>query len=175
MLGGGRLNNAEGLDKIHIYHFNQNHWTVETATADPVHGYPKPRCSFGCAQENNNVYISGGRHYTPDIDHESLSDIWRLRLDTLQWTKVNISLPDPLYFHGAVASPSGHMYVFGGVHKDGLRSPFLYEVRLPYTLPKLGELCWDKVTKILSKNNAMKRDNLVALGIPWSFLERVSF
>lgn len=175
VLGGGRLNNAEGLDKIHIYHFAQNHWTMRSTTADPVHGFPKARCSFGCAQEDKNVYISGGRHYTPEIDHESLSDIWHLHLDTLQWTKLDINLPDPLYFHGSVASPAGHMYIFGGVHKDGFRSPYLYDVRLPLTLPKLGELCWDRVTKLLNKNRAMKYDNLVSLGIPWSFLERVNF
>ena len=175
VLGGGRLNNAEGLDKIHIYHFAQNHWTVQAAIADPIHGYPKARCSFGCAQENKNVYISGGRHYTPEIDHESLSDIWHLHLDTLRWTKLDITLPDPLYFHGSVASPSGHMYIFGGVHKDGFRSPYLYEARLPLSVPKLAESCWDKVTRILNKNKAMKHDILVSLGIPWSFLERVNF
>ena len=175
VLGGGRLNNAEGMDKIHIYNFTQNHWTMRQAKPDSTHGYPKARCSFGCAQENKNVYVSGGRHYTPEIDHESLSDIWHLHLDTLQWTKLVIRLPEPLYFHGSVASPSGRLYVFGGVHKDGFRSPHLYEFRLPLTLPKLTETVWEIVTKLLNKNKALSRENLVSLGIPWSFLERISF
>ena len=175
MLGGGRLINAEGLDKIHIYNFAQNHWTLKIAKPDLRHGYPKARCSFGCAQEGRNVYISGGRHYTPEVDHESLSDIWHLHLDTLQWTKLAISLPQPLYFHGSVVSQAGRLYVFGGVHKDGFRSPHLYEFRLPLSLPKLSETAWDCVTKLLNKKNALSKENLVALGIPWSFLERVSY
>jgi hypothetical protein len=173
VLGGGRLHNAESLDKVYIYHIARNHWSEHVTLPDSVHGFPLPRCSFGCAQEGNNVYISGGRHYNNDIEHRSLTDIWHLRLDTLQWTKLAMKLPDPLYFHSAVCSPSGHMYVFGGVHKDGYRAPFLYKIRLPLTMPKLSELCWDKVSVMARVQKFMTPKGLADIGVPWNFIDRV--
>ncbi|KAL4220108.1 Kelch domain-containing protein 10 [Mactra antiquata] len=173
VLGGGRLHHAEGLDKIYIYDTTHNHWTEALSLADPVHGYPSPRCSFGCAQDGKNVYISGGRHYNLTVDHKSLSDVWHLGLSTLQWTKLQMKLPKPLYFHSSEVSPAGHMYVFGGVHTDNFRAPYLYAVRLPLTLPKLSELCWDKVCKMARKCNILTPSGLTELGVPWNFIDRV--
>lgn len=173
VLGGGRLHHAEGLDKIYIYHVAHNNWSEAVTLHDPSCGLPLPRCSFGCAQEGKNVYISGGRHYNQDIEHQSLSDVWHLHLDTLQWKKLPMKLPEPLYFHSAVASPSGHMFVFGGVHKDGYRAPHLYKVRLPLTLPKLSELCWDKLSIIARVQKFMAPPNLTEIGVPWNFIDRI--
>lgn len=175
VLGGGRLHYAEGLDKIYAYSFAENHWYALQTVPDSVHGYPLARCSFGCAQEGNNVYISGGRHYNAEVDveHRSLSDVWHLQLDTLQWTQLQMKLPDPLYFHSAIISPSRHMYVFGGVHKDGFRAPFLYKIRLPHSLPKLSELCWEKVCTISRVQKKLTPSNLTDMGVPWTFIDRV--
>lgn len=173
VLGGGRLHYAEGLDKIYAYDIAQNHWSEVITSPDEVYGYPKPRCSFGCAQRGNDVYISGGRHYSADIEHKSLSDVWHLRLDTLQWTKLKMKLPNALYFHSAVVSPSCHMYVFGGVHRDGFRAPFMYKIRLPQTMPKLVELCWEKLSLICRVHKIMSPAQLATLGVPWNFIDRV--
>jgi len=173
VLGGGRLFHAERLDKIYAYNFAQNHWYMLHTHPDRVHGFPVARCSFGCAQEGNSVYISGGRHYSADVEHRSLSDVWHLRLDTLQWTKLQMRLPDPLYFHSAVISPSGHMYVFGGVHKDGFRAPYLYKIRLPQAMPKLAELCWEKVCGCARVQKILTSEHLTTMGVPWNFIDRL--
>lgn len=173
MLGGGRLNNAEYLDKVYIYHTARNHWTEQATLPDPVWGYPLPRCSFGCVQDGDNVYICGGRHYSENIDHISLCDVWHFRLSNLQWTKLAMKLPDPVYFHSAAISPAGHMFVFGGVHKDGFRAPYLYKIRLPHTLPRLAELCWDKVCVMARVQKFMNPAGLASIGVPWNFIDRV--
>lgn len=119
------------------------------------------------------MYISGGRHYNADIEHKSLSDVWNLRLDTLQWTKLKMTLPAPLYFHSAIVSPSGHMYVFGGVHKDGFRTPFMYKIRLPHSMPKLAEMCWEKVCVLSRVKKCMSPQHLANIGVPWNYIDRV--
>ncbi|XP_052815144.1 kelch domain-containing protein 10-like [Mya arenaria] len=173
VLGGGRLHYAESLDKIYAYDLINNHWTEVVTLPDPMNGYPRPRCSFGCAQEGYNVYISGGRYYSTDIEHKSLSDVWHLRLDTLQWKKLRMRLPESLYFHNAIVSPSGHMYVFGGVHRDGYRAPYLYKIRLPNSMPKLSEICWEKVCVMSRAAKVMTPGHLTEMGVPWNLSDRL--
>ncbi|KAH3807971.1 kelch domain-containing protein 10-like [Dreissena polymorpha] len=173
VLGGGRLHYAEGLDKIYAYDIAHNHWSEVITKPDPEHGYPRPRCSFGCAQDGKNVYISGGRHYSADVEHRSLMDIWHLHLDTFQWKKLKMKLPDALYFHSAIVSPSGHMYIFGGVHRDGFRAPYLYKIRLPHTMPKLAEICWEKLCVISRVQKVLTAGNLTEMGVPWNLVDRI--
>ncbi|WAR12615.1 KLD10-like protein, partial [Mya arenaria] len=108
-----------------------------------------------------------------DIEHKSLSDVWHLRLDTLQWKKLRMRLPESLYFHNAIVSPSGHMYVFGGVHRDGYRAPYLYKIRLPNSMPKLSEICWEKVCVMSRAAKVMTPGHLTEMGVPWNLSDRL--
>ena len=174
VFGGGRLYHAESLEKIYKYNYAQNHWTEIQTQPDPVYGYPKARCSFGFSQEGNSVYVSGGRHYSMEVEHEALSDFWHFRLDTLKWDRLELLLPKPLYFHCSVISPGGYMFIFGGVLPDGMRSPYLFRLRLPNYVPKLLELSWEKVCEPLRRSKKVNQETLSDLGVPWNLVERIS-
>ena len=174
VLGGGRLQHSEGFHQIYRYSFSGNHWSTVISLPDPVHGFPKSRVSFGCVKEGDNIYISGGRHYIAISAFQELDDIWHLRLGPLQWTRLSFNLPEKMFFHRAVVAPSGLMYMFGGVLKDELRSAKMYKTRLPFTIGKLTELCWEKVCDLLNRNGTpMSYDILAEQGVPWNFIERV--
>lgn len=173
MLGGGRLHYAEGLEKIYCYDIKGNHWSEVPTQPDPNFGFPRARCSYGCAKWGQDVYISGGRHYNEEEEHRSLSDIWHFRIDTFQWRKLRMRLPEPLYFHSAIVSPSGHMFIFGGVHKDRSRTANLYKIRLPHTMPKLVELCWEKVCVMARASKTMTPSHLRDMGVPWNLSDRL--
>lgn len=80
---------------------------------------PAPRRCHGSVQYTDeksgvtSVVISGG--YNGDW---VFSDVWRLDLGTLQWTRLReCFLPCPVYFHSAALTPEGRMYIFGGIVK----------------------------------------------------------
>lgn len=80
---------------------------------------PAPRRCHGSVQYTDeksgvtSVVISGG--YNGDW---VFSDVWRLDLGTLQWTRLSeCILPCPVYFHSAALTPEGRMYIFGGIVK----------------------------------------------------------
>ena len=60
------------------------------------------------------MVISGGYN-----EEHVFSDVWRLDLKLLQWTRLReSSLPCPLYFHSTALTPEGRMYTFGGIIKE---------------------------------------------------------
>ena len=83
-------------------------------------------------------------------------------------------LPYPVYFHSATVTPSGCMYVFGGVKTlnstEDVRSNDIFRMWL--TQPSLAELCWEVVTACLQCNKALLSEAR-KLGIPHHFLKRV--
>ena len=83
-------------------------------------------------------------------------------------------LPYPVYFHSATVTPSGCMYVFGGVKTlnstEDVRSNDIFRMWL--TQPTLAELCWEVVTACLQRNKALLSEAR-KLGIPHHFLQRV--
>ncbi|KAK3603759.1 hypothetical protein CHS0354_023375 [Potamilus streckersoni] len=175
VFGGGQLNYAHSLDKIFAYDFNRNHWEVLSTRPDVRTGqYPKSRCSFGLVHKDQHVFICGGRHYSDSIEHESLSDFWHFNLNKLQWTEISVQLPGPIYFQSTVASPTGYMYMYGGVISYGLRTSKLYKIRLPFLVPKLSELSWERVCQIFRKKKNFTRNDLVSVGVPWNFIDRLS-
>ncbi|KAL3848243.1 hypothetical protein ACJMK2_019112 [Sinanodonta woodiana] len=174
VFGGGRLHYAHGLDKVFAYDFSRNHWEVLCTQPDTKSGqFPKSRCSFGLVQKDQHVFICGGRHYTDSLDHESLSDFWHFNLIKLQWTEISVQLPDPIYFQSTVASPTGYMYMYGGVISNGLRTSKLYKVRLPFLLPKLSELSWERICQIFRKTSNFTCEDLISIGVPWNYIDRL--
>jgi len=83
-------------------------------------------------------------------------------------------LPYPVYFHSATVTPSGCMYVFGGVKtlnsNDDTRSNDIFKLWL--TLPSLAERSWEAVTDCF-RNKIMTIPDVIQLGIPQHFLERL--
>ena len=42
-------------------------------------------------------------------------DCWQLDLLTMQWTRLRLELPVPVYFHAMTLTEEGKMVMFGGV------------------------------------------------------------
>ena len=83
-------------------------------------------------------------------------------------------VPYPVYFHSATVTPSGCMYVFGGVKtlnsNDDTRSNDIFKLWL--TLPSLAERSWEAVTDCF-RNKIITIPDVIDLGIPQHFLERL--
>ena len=83
-------------------------------------------------------------------------------------------LPYPVYFHSATVTPSGCMYVFGGVKtlnsNEDTRSNDIFKLWL--TLPSLVERCWEVVTNCFQDKRTLLADAM-QMGIPQHFLERL--
>ena len=83
-------------------------------------------------------------------------------------------LPYPVYFHSATVTPSGCMYVFGGVKTlnsiDDTRSNDTFKLWL--TVPSLAERSWEVVTSCFQNKRTLFPD-VIQLGIPRHFLQRL--
>lgn len=52
----------------------------------------------------SEVFICGG--YNGEV---ILSDLWKINLQTFQWTKLPAVMPEPAYFHCATVTPVSEM------------------------------------------------------------------
>ncbi|KAK2143745.1 hypothetical protein LSH36_816g00058 [Paralvinella palmiformis] len=174
VLGGGHLAGAIGLEQFNVYHFETRTWSSKHTTADPKHGFPKSRSSFGCVQRDGWVVILGGRHYSVnvlDVLNVGLDDVWALELGSLQWTKLEIVLPKPMYFHTVSLAPSGMLYIYGGIVEHEQRSSDIYQLRL--FAPTLAELAWQKLIEKTDSFNNISRADLKNVGLPSGYIDRL--
>lgn len=116
--------------------------------------YPDPRLGHAIGQHGHLVYVAGGLN-----QWEVLNDFWVFNLRSVTWHRLNVDLPDPLYFHSAAITPEGEFTVFGG--KTSLvgreRSNSLH--KLWVQPPKLSTLCMQAVVdKLRSDNNRAHHD-----------------
>uniref|UniRef100_A0A4W3IK15 Kelch domain-containing protein 10 n=1 Tax=Callorhinchus milii TaxID=7868 RepID=A0A4W3IK15_CALMI len=152
ILGGGTSWRAYPLDKIHAYYLETNTWEeIQT----------KPH-------ERKDVYICGG--YNGEL---ILGDLWKLSLQTFQWTKLPAEMPEPAYFHCAAVTPAGCMYVHGGVVNihENKRTDSLYKIWL--VVPSLFELCWEKLLKSFPQLTQFSTIQLLNLGLTQGLIERL--
>ncbi|XP_071085575.1 kelch domain-containing protein 10-like [Haliotis cracherodii] len=175
VFGGGRLHLTEELKSIFAYEVAANRWEEIRTARDPLHGYPAARCSFGLVQIGGWVYICGGRFYLDSVPHVGLTDIWKISLESFQWCRVPVVLPEKLYFHRVVVSPSYHLYVYGGVTDGGVRSSRMFRWRIPYHVPKLMELSWETVSRHFWALDTLPKETLeMTYGIPRQFVDRIT-
>ena len=131
-------------------------------------GYPKVRRCHDCVLVGKCVFVMGGTDGS-----NVFGDIWKLDLQSLQWTKVWVDLPRTLYFHSAAISSTGRLSVFGGVthtnHKD--RTNELFTAWL--TIPSLKEIAFEAFLFYLRTNKSQcTSDVLFQLGLPSNLIER---
>lgn len=164
ILGGGAGDCMFDFIEIPVFHTKTKNWMKMKSQPCVTTSYYPPKRKFHAAvQFENFAYICGGH-----TGGEVLDDIWRLDLRSLQWSRMRQLLPVPLYFHAATATPSGCLYVFGGVmpHPGEHRSNKVFKLWL--TIPPLREMVWDtlvtKYGKILSKRRNEFLLNLRAHG-----------
>lgn len=60
------------------------------------------RCFFAI-----DVFICGG--YNGEL---ILDDLWKINLQTFQWSKLPAVMPEPAYFHCAAVTPVSSQYTF---------------------------------------------------------------
>lgn len=171
------MSGAEALVNIGVYDFADNSWSSVKTFPDKnavQPGYPKPRSCFGCVQRDQHVIISGGRHYDTSWScNEGLSDIWHLDLITANWRLLDMRLPQPTYFHCATLSPSGVMYIYGGIVDTDQRTSRLFKVQL---FPSsLAEMCWQRFTDMVPQLPGIGSEKLLQLGVPSAFVRRIQF
>ncbi|XP_022107260.1 kelch domain-containing protein 10-like [Acanthaster planci] len=169
VIGGGTSVEAYPLDKIHAFNLETNEWELMTTLEDPQHGFPENRRCHGCAQLDNEGYVTGGYSGKRIFD-----DIWRLELKTLQWTRLEARLPQPVYFHSSAVTPTGCLYCHGGVISPtgDERSDSLTRIWLK--TPSLVMTCWERVLSLIPDLHIMPERKLMELGIPRHLLERMT-
>ncbi|XP_055339414.1 kelch domain-containing protein 10-like isoform X2 [Paramacrobiotus metropolitanus] len=178
VLGGGAAD-MSAFSFIDICVFNMKNQGWKTVTSQPCRKsgeYPAPRKFHSAVQWGEWAYICGG-HTGTDV----LDDIWRLHLRQRQWERLPQELPFPVYFHAAACTPSGCMFVFGGVMcKIGdRRCNTVFKVWL--TVPTLQEMVWDVVMRNLGKSLRKPKENEEILWsiknagfkLPYCFLKRL--
>ncbi|XP_077985903.1 kelch domain-containing protein 10-like isoform X2 [Glandiceps talaboti] len=173
ILGGGTLwREVLPFDRIHAFNYSTNRWELLNSQRDPIHadGYPPPRKYHSCVQTENDVYITGGHN-----GYEVFKDIWKLSLPDLQWTRLDVDLVEPLFFHSAALTPAGCMYIFGGVCtiQNNRRSNALYRIWL--YVPPLHEICWNVLVKCIPNIRYLSHEHLRQLGVPQMFTDRLDW
>uniref|UniRef100_A0AAY5K541 Kelch domain-containing protein 10 n=1 Tax=Esox lucius TaxID=8010 RepID=A0AAY5K541_ESOLU len=100
ILGGGTSWTSYPLDKIHAYNLETNSWEEILTKPHPKIGYPAARRCHSCVQVRQEVFLCGG--YNGEL---ILADLWKINLQTFQWTKLPAVMPEPVYFHCAAVTP----------------------------------------------------------------------
>lgn len=143
----------------------------------------------------SEVFLCGG--YNGEL---ILADLWKINLQTFQWTKLPTVMPEPAYFHCAAVTPvstshtrtlfwmydfqsrlsllpllsqAGCMYVHGGVvnMSENRRTGSLYKVWL--VVPSLLELTWERLLKAFPRLAQLSSLQLLSLGLTHTLIQRL--
>lgn len=165
VIGGGTSQSAFTMEKLNVFDTESREWQLVDSVPDERHGFPGPRRCHGCAQLETVGYISGG------FDGSQLyDDIWRLCLRTMRWTKLETKLPRPVYFHSSAVTPTGCLFVHGGVLDKAGRERSEDLVRVWVRVPSLLRLAWNRVLSLLKNPSTIEKHTLHAMGVPPSLL-----
>ncbi|XP_053685473.1 kelch domain-containing protein 10 homolog [Sabethes cyaneus] len=177
VIGGGTSDTAFSLASIPTFDLKKNIWTYTVTKPDPklpAPGVPSARKCHSCVQyktdNGTEIVIAGG--YDGRLYY---GDIWKLNLSSFEWRLMQkSSLPYPLFFHGAAASSSGCMYIFGGIKlsvTNNVRTNVIYKMWA--TIPKLSEICWEAIVHYSPSLTKTSKQKLLQIGIPAKFVERI--
>uniref|UniRef100_A0A3B4BE50 Kelch domain-containing protein 10 n=1 Tax=Periophthalmus magnuspinnatus TaxID=409849 RepID=A0A3B4BE50_9GOBI len=156
------------LSNIHAYNLETNYWEeIATKPHDKI-GFPTARRCHSCVQVKNEVFICGG--YNGEM---ILSDLWKINLQTFEWTKLPALMPEPAYFHCAAVTPAGCMYIHGGVinMSGNRRTSSLYKLWL--VVPSLLEVTWEKLLKTFPHLAQLSTLQLLSLGLTHTLIQRL--
>ncbi|VVC24298.1 Kelch-type beta propeller,Galactose oxidase/kelch, beta-propeller,Kelch repeat type 1 [Cinara cedri] len=167
------------FSKIHMFDLATRLWYLFKVKQDSeVRKSGIPNCySYSCVQcpiNRNLVYLCGGFKGLRASDA-----IWRFDLNTLQWEKlIKFSLPQPVYMHSTIITPSGRMYCYGG--KITRRSPYYTNyssnnlICAWITIPKLKILSWEAMVHYFKDQMfESSTETLKKIGIPPEFYNRI--
>lgn len=144
IMGGGTSTECFGFKTIPVFELISRTWRPQVTVG---HGHviadtPPARRCHGCVQMRSDIFIFGGTDGATIFD-----DLWKLNLKSYVWTRFDLTLPIPLFFHGAALTNSGRLTIFGGVKEINTdpdaktRTNDMFEVWL--TIPTLQEMAWN--------------------------------
>lgn len=171
VFGGGTDRETYALDQIPVLNLENQKWEVISTTGDKEAPFdlPHERKFHGCIQIGKDVYLFGGFN-----EIEILSDIWKINLETRQWTRYKYDLPQPVYFHSVAINPNGQIFIFGGVTciMNRTRTNEMYTLWL--SIPTLKEICWLAILHYVPHLSKLPIEQLLSIGIPNTFIKRLN-
>lgn len=168
VFGGGTAMDCFDFEKIPTFSLTDNTWSKVSTTTTSV--YPEARLCHGSVQIENDVYICGGHD-----GRTIFSDIWKINLKQLEWKRLNVELPIPLYFHSVAMSEEGQLFIFGGVTntREEIRTNLILSIWLK--IPTLSDMCWQALLSYIPDIAQMDKKDLFLAGVPLKYLEQVDF
>ncbi|KII61152.1 Kelch domain-containing protein 10 [Thelohanellus kitauei] len=135
---GGAIPRTSRFRKVKIFDFINNTWVIK-ATKSKTQLYPSERTDESFEFSNNCGYMSGGMSST-----QLYSDIWKIDLKTLEWTKLDYSLKSGVFSHCMSLVNYCYLYTFGGLghHTD---RPNAFQ-RFTIQPPKLYHICLEFIS-----------------------------
>jgi len=173
VLGGGTSFSADRFEELPTFDLAEKRWTYTRTKPDALatidnsdDGYPEARRCHGTVQVGNHAFVVGG--YDGD---DVFGDAWRLDLVSLQWRRLRIELPLPVYFHAVTVSGEGKMVMFGGVDsiEQNTRTNKVFTAWL--TVPSLRAMAWEAVCHYTPHIAKLSKAALLAEGVPSGCLE----
>jgi len=176
VLGGGTSFSANRFEDLPTFDVLERKWYYTKTKPDPTatiensdDGYPEARRCHGTVQFGDKAWVIGG------YDGEDVyGDTWRLDLDQMQWYRLRILLPLPVYFHAVSVTSEGQLVMFGGVDslENNTRTNRVFTAWL--TVPSLKAMAWDAVTHYQRDLASLPLSKLQAEGIPPDCLEMLA-
>lgn len=176
VLGGGTSFSADRFEDLPTFNIAERRWFYTRTKADLTttidlseDGYPEARRCHSAVQVRHIVWIFGG--YDGD---EVFGDCWQLDLLTMQWTRLRLELPVPVYFHAMTLTEEGKMVMFGGVDdiENNTRTNSVWTAWL--TVPSLRSLAWEAVCHYQPGLAALPAARLLQEGVPADCVSLVS-
>lgn len=176
VFGGGTVAESFHFRKLPCFDLRTHTWHRVPTQCDPdvrdrnsPRGFPAPRRCHSLVHLDDDVFIYGGYN-----GEEIFTDVWKLNLNSMQWKRIILRVPMPTYFHSAALTPSGCMYVYGGVNhiRENVRTAHICKMWLK--IPQLKEICWEAILFYWPKMPyTHSRFALLEAGVPSSFLDRI--
>lgn len=109
----GGFCNGERTNELIKYLFQENRWVKLNMPVGAVQ--PSPRSGHSACIYENAMYVFGGK----DDDNNKLNDLWRLDLNTYQWTEIKpVDNYKPLERSGHSSDIfENYLVVFGGIYE----------------------------------------------------------
>merc|ERR1712096_219986 len=102
---------------------------------------------------------------------EVFGDAWQLDLSTLQWSRLRMELPLPVYFHTMTVSAEGKMVMFGGVDDIELNTRTNRVFSAWLKVPSLRSMAWEAVCHYKPGISSVPPTMLLEEGVPKDCVE----
>ena len=96
-------------------------------------------------------------------------DTWQLDLSTMQWARLKMKLPLPVFFHAMTVTDEGKMVMFGGVDRHDVRTNRVFTAWL--SVPSLRSMAWEAVCHYQPSIATLPHTTLLEEGVPKECVE----